>query len=177
MPKSSASGTTKAEPDATQALREELSRSESELLSLEERNHQLRLMLSEVQNEVEVLKTEVDNEERIRSEVERQLSEEKRKQAELARLAPSQLDVWLAKPWFVALLASIPALLVGLLVMMIMRSRKRSDEPAVSKAVEDNQLASSNSPEGAGSLRWVVPRSPQERSQPMKRKTYSQMTY
>ncbi|MGR5095284.1 FimV/HubP family polar landmark protein [Vibrio maritimus] len=149
-PKPAASGTTKAEPDATQALREELSRSESELLSLEERNHQLRLMLSEVQNEVEVLKTEVDNEERIRSEVERQLSEEKRKQAELARLAPSQLDVWLAKPWFVALLASIPALLVGLLVMMIMRSRKRSDEPAVSKAVEDNQTASNNSPDAAG---------------------------
>ncbi|WP_112480022.1 FimV/HubP family polar landmark protein [Vibrio variabilis] len=134
-PKTEAEVTTKApevpnEPDATKALREELSRSESELLSLEERNHQLRLMLSEVQHEVEALKTEVDNEERIRTEVERQLSEEKRKQAEMARLAPSQLDVWLAKPWFVALLAFVPALLFGLLVMAILRSRKRrNDEP------------------------------------------------
>ncbi|GMQ45957.1 FimV/HubP family polar landmark protein [Vibrio sp. 10N] len=118
-------------PDVTEALREELSRSESELLSLEERNHQLRLMLSEVQHEVEALKTEVDNEERIRTEVERQLSEEKRKQVEMARLAPSQLDVWLAKPWFVALLAFVPALLLGLLVMALLRSRKRrNDEPA-----------------------------------------------
>lgn len=116
--------------ELTQKLQEELTRSESELLSLEERNHQLRLMLSEVQNEVEVLKTEVSNEERIRTEVERQLSEEKRKQAEMARLAPSKLDTWLAKPWFVALLAFVPALLIGLLVMMVLRSRKQKTQNA-----------------------------------------------
>jgi pilus assembly protein FimV len=132
-------------PDVTEALREELSRSESELLSLEERNHQLRLMLSEVQHEVEALKTEVDNEERIRTEVERQLSEEKRKQAEMARLAPSQLDVWLSKPWFVALLAFVPALLLGLLVMAILRSRKRrNDEPTAQ--FNDSQIESSDKP-------------------------------
>ncbi|MFC5077146.1 hypothetical protein VTH8203_00612 [Vibrio thalassae] len=116
--------------DLTQKLQQELTRSESELLSLEERNHQLRLMLSEVQNEVEVLKSEVSNEERIRTEVERQLSEEKRKQAEMARLAPSKLDTWLAKPWFVALLAVVPALFVGLLAMMVLRSRKQKAELA-----------------------------------------------
>ncbi|WP_418641604.1 FimV/HubP family polar landmark protein [Vibrio chaetopteri] len=132
-------------PDVTEALREELSRSESELLSLEERNHQLRLMLSEVQHEVEELKTEVDNEERIRTEVERQLSEEKRKQAEMARLAPSQLDVWLSKPWFVALLAFVPALLLGLLVMAILRSRKRrNDEPTAQ--LNEAQTESSDKP-------------------------------
>jgi pilus assembly protein FimV len=130
-------------PDATEALREELSRSESELMSLEERNHQLRLMLSEVQHEVEALKTEVDNEERIRTEVERQLSEEKRKQAEMARLAPSQLDVWLSKPWFVALLAFVPALLLGLLVMAILRSRKRRDDEPTAQ-LNDAQTDSSD---------------------------------
>ncbi|MGR5221108.1 FimV/HubP family polar landmark protein [Vibrio parahaemolyticus] len=133
--------------ELTKRLREELTRSESELLSLEERNHQLRLMLSEVQNEVEVLKTEVSNEERIRTEVERQLSEEKRKQAELARLAPSQLDTLLAKPWFVALLAFVPALLIGLLVMMVMRSRKRNSDAIVAQKTADNQ---SHAPEALG---------------------------
>ncbi|MGR5360415.1 FimV/HubP family polar landmark protein [Vibrio mediterranei] len=126
--------------ELTQKLQEELTRSESELLSLEERNHQLRLMLSEVQNEVEVLKTEVSNEERIRTEVERQLSEEKRKQAEMARLAPSKLDTWLAKPWFVALLAFVPALLIGLLVMMVLRSRKQKTQ------IASNQEANTSNP-------------------------------
>lgn len=150
QPQSAVTQSKAAEDDElTKQLRDELTRSESELLSLEERNHQLRLMLSEVQNEVEVLKTEVSNEERIRTEVERQLSEEKRKQAELARLAPSQLDTLLAKPWFVALLAFVPALLIGLLVMMVMRSRKRNSEATVAQKTADDQ---SHAPEvlGAG---------------------------
>ncbi|SEG43766.1 FimV/HubP family polar landmark protein [Vibrio hangzhouensis] len=150
QPQSAVTQSEVAEDDAlTKQLRDELTRSESELLSLEERNHQLRVMLTEVQNEVEVLKTEVSNEERIRTEVERQLSEEKRKQAELARLAPSQLDTLLAKPWFVALLAFVPALLIGLLVMMVMRSRKRNSDAIVAQKVTDNQ---SHAPEvlGAG---------------------------
>ncbi|MBY6197788.1 FimV/HubP family polar landmark protein [Vibrio hangzhouensis] len=150
LPQSAVSQSKAAEDDElTKQLRDELTRSESELLSLEERNHQLRLMLSEVQNEVEVLKTEVSNEERIRTEVERQLSEEKRKQAELARLAPSQLDTLLAKPWFVALLAFVPALLIGLLVMMVMRSRKRNSDATVAQKTTDDQ---SHAPEvlGAG---------------------------
>ncbi|MCJ2375487.1 hypothetical protein LNL84_01405 [Vibrio sp. ZSDZ34] len=105
-------------------LQQKLTVSESELLSLEERNHQLRLMLAEVQNEVESLKKEVSNEERIRAEVEKQLNEEKRRQEELQRLAPGQLDLMLANPWIVAALAIIPALFVGLLIFMFKGKRK-----------------------------------------------------
>ena len=56
-------------------LEKQLELSESELLSLEEKNHQLRLMLSDVQSEVDVLKTELSDEDRIRSEVEKLLAE------------------------------------------------------------------------------------------------------
>ena len=112
------------EKSLTNKLQQELTRSEGELISLEERNHQLRLMLSEVQQQVDTLQDEVSNEERIRSEVERQLLDEKRKQEEMQRLAPTAIDTWLSNPWIVGLLAIVPALLVGLLVMLVMRTRK-----------------------------------------------------
>ncbi len=122
-------------------LQQKLTVSESELLSLEERNHQLRLMLSDVQNEVESLKKEVSNEERIRAEVEKQLNEEKRRQEELQRLAPGQLDLMLANPWVVAALAILPALLVGLLVFLF-KGRRKAD--STSKQTEEQQPESSS---------------------------------
>ncbi|MGF1776591.1 FimV/HubP family polar landmark protein [Vibrio nomapromontoriensis] len=112
------------EKSLTNKLQQELTRSEDELISLEERNHQLRLMLSKVQQQVDTLQDEVSNEERIRSEVERQLLDEKRKQEEMQRLAPTAMDTWLSNPWIVGLLAIVPALFVGLLVMLVMRTRK-----------------------------------------------------
>jgi len=63
--------------------------SESELTALEEKNHNLRLMLAEVQSEVDGLKTELGDENRIRSEVEKLLAEEKAKLEEQQRMQPS----------------------------------------------------------------------------------------
>ncbi|MFA0085981.1 FimV/HubP family polar landmark protein, partial [Vibrio sp. 10N.261.51.F12] len=129
------------EANLTSTLQKELTRSEGELVSLEARNHQLRLMLSEVQQQVDTLKDEVNNEGRIRSEVERQLLEEKRKQDEMQRLAPTTMDTWLANPWIVGLLAILPAALVGLLVMLFMRTRKRKDPEEEAQAQSTNDTS------------------------------------
>jgi len=69
---------------------------------MEEKNHRLRLMLAEVQSEVSGLKQELGDENRIRSEVEKLLAEERTKREEMQRLAPSKLDELLANNWVVA---------------------------------------------------------------------------
>ena len=115
------------------ALQKELSSSQTELLALEEKNHRLRLMLSDVQNEVTGLKQQLGDENRIRSEVEKLLQEEKRKREEAARLAPSTMDRLLSNTWLVAGLALIPGVLIALLVVMLLnrRSGKNEDEPQI----------------------------------------------
>ncbi|MEZ9134944.1 FimV/HubP family polar landmark protein, partial [Vibrio sp. 10N.222.51.C8] len=109
-------------------LEKQLELSETELLSLEEKNHQLRLMLSNVQSEVDELKTELSDEDRIRSEVEKLLDEERRKNAEIEKMAPSVMDELLSNGWLVAALAIIPGLLIGLIVVMLLGRRSKNDE-------------------------------------------------
>ncbi|SBT12074.1 FimV/HubP family polar landmark protein [Vibrio celticus] len=109
-------------------LEKQLELSETELLSLEEKNHQLRLMLSNVQSEVDELKTELSDEDRIRSEVEKLLDEERRKNAEIEKMAPSAMDELLSNGWLVAALAIIPGLLLGLIIVMLLGRRSKNDE-------------------------------------------------
>ncbi|MGB1975745.1 MAG: FimV/HubP family polar landmark protein, partial [Vibrio toranzoniae] len=109
-------------------LEKTLKLSETELLSLEEKNHQLRLMLSNVQSEVDVLKTELSDEDRIRSEVEKLLAEERKKNAEIEKMAPTATEQLLSNGWLVAALASIPGLLLGLIIVMLLGRRSKNDE-------------------------------------------------
>ncbi|MDK9764783.1 ATPase, partial [Vibrio sp. D420a] len=124
-------------------LEKQLEMSESELLSLEEKNHQLRLMLSNVQSEVEVLKTELSDEDRIRNEVEKLLEEERQKNAEMEKMAPSTMDQLLSNGWLVAALAIIPGLLIGLIIVLLLGRKSKQDEPQQA-AQETNNLPEQN---------------------------------
>ncbi|EJH55862.1 aspartate-semialdehyde dehydrogenase [Vibrio cholerae HC-46B1] len=97
-------------------------------MALEEKNHTLRLMLSQVQSEVSTLKEELGDENRIRSEVERLLEEERRKAEEASRLAPSALDNLLSNGWLVALLALIPGLLIAIVVLLLLNRRSSAQQ-------------------------------------------------
>ncbi|EOX4930073.1 AAA family ATPase [Vibrio alginolyticus] len=110
------------------ALKDKLQGSQSELESLEEKNHRLRLMLSEVQSEVETLKSELNDEERIRSEVEKLLAEERQRLAEQQRMQPSTMDKILSNGWLVGLAALIPGALIALLVVMLLGRRSKAKE-------------------------------------------------
>ncbi|GIA43305.1 hypothetical protein VCSRO39_0256 [Vibrio cholerae] len=102
---------------------------DAEVMALEEKNHTLRLMLSQVQSEVSTLKEELGDENRIRSEVERLLEEERRKAEEASRLAPSALDNLLSNGWLVALLALIPGLLIAIVLLLNRRSSAQQENP------------------------------------------------
>ncbi|MCZ0922715.1 FimV/HubP family polar landmark protein [Vibrio diabolicus] len=125
------------------ALKDKLQGSQSELESLEEKNHRLRLMLSEVQSEVETLKNELNDEERIRSEVEKLLAEERQRLAEQQRMQPSTIDKILSNGWLVGLAALIPGALLALLVVMLLgrRSKNKEEEPAEQLPQETDPLA------------------------------------
>ncbi|HHX8347024.1 TPA: FimV/HubP family polar landmark protein [Vibrio diabolicus] len=125
------------------ALKDKLQGSQSELESLEEKNHRLRLMLSEVQSEVETLKNELNDEERIRSEVEKLLAEERQRLAEQQRMQPSTIDKILSNGWLVGLAALIPGALLALLVVMLLgrRSKNKEEEPADQSPQETDPLA------------------------------------
>ncbi|HGF7509394.1 TPA: polar hub landmark protein HubP [Vibrio cholerae] len=101
---------------------------DAEVMALEEKNHTLRLMLSQVQSEVSTLKEELGDENRIRSEVERLLEEERRKAEESSRLAPSALDNLLSNGWLVALLALIPGLLIAIVVLLLLNRRSSAQQ-------------------------------------------------
>ncbi|WP_282174373.1 FimV/HubP family polar landmark protein [Vibrio diabolicus] len=125
------------------ALKDKLQGSQSELESLEEKNHRLRLMLSEVQSEVETLKNELNDEERIRSEVEKLLAEERQRLAEQQRMQPSTIDKILSNGWLVGLAALIPGALLALLVVMLLgrRSKNKEEDPAEQSPQETDPLA------------------------------------
>ncbi|WP_282149645.1 FimV/HubP family polar landmark protein [Vibrio diabolicus] len=125
------------------ALKDKLQGSQSELESLEEKNHRLRLMLSEVQSEVETLKNELNDEERIRSEVEKLLAEERQRLAEQQRMQPSTIDKILSNGWLVGLAALIPGALLALLVVMLLgrRSKNKEEEPDEQSPQETDPLA------------------------------------
>ncbi|ENJ5960687.1 AAA family ATPase [Vibrio parahaemolyticus] len=119
-------------------LKDKLQGSQSELESLEEKNHRLRLMLSQVQSEVETLKSELNDEERIRSEVEKLLAEERQRVAEQQRMQPSTMDKILSNGWLVGLAALIPGALLALLVVMLFGRRSKSkEEEAVQQQTQD----------------------------------------
>ncbi|MET2853800.1 FimV/HubP family polar landmark protein [Vibrio owensii] len=125
------------------ALKDKLQGSQSELESLEEKNHRLRLMLSEVQSEVETLKTSLNDEERIRSEVEKLLAEERQRVAEQQRMQPSTMDKILSNGWLVGLAALIPGALIALLVVMLLgrRSKAKEEEAAAQEQQSVDPLA------------------------------------
>ncbi|HCG7553332.1 TPA: AAA family ATPase [Vibrio parahaemolyticus] len=119
-------------------LKDKLQGSQSELESLEEKNHRLRLMLSQVQSEVETLKSELNDEERIRSEVEKLLAEERQRVAEQQRMQPSTMDKILSNGWLVGLAALIPGALLALLVVMLLGRRSKSkEEEAAQQQTQD----------------------------------------
>ncbi|ODY87465.1 FimV/HubP family polar landmark protein [Vibrio parahaemolyticus] len=119
-------------------LKDKLQGSQSELESLEEKNHRLRLMLSQVQSEVETLKSELNDEERIRSEVEKLLAEERQRVAEQQRMQPSTMDKILSNGWLVGLAALIPGALLALLVVMLFGRRSKSkEEEAAQQQTQD----------------------------------------
>ncbi|MFH4388794.1 FimV/HubP family polar landmark protein [Vibrio alginolyticus] len=120
------------------ALKDKLQGSQSELDSLEEKNHRLRLMLSEVQSEVETLKSELNDEERIRSEVEKLLAEERQRLAEQQRMQPSTMDKILSNGWLVGLAALIPGALIALLVVMLLGRRSKAKEEDVAAQEQQN---------------------------------------
>ncbi len=120
------------------ALKDKLQGSQSELESLEEKNHRLRLMLSEVQSEVETLKSELNDEERIRSEVEKLLAEERQRLAEQQRMQPSTMDKILSNGWLVGLAALIPGALIALLVVMLLGRRSKGKEEEVAAQEQQN---------------------------------------
>ncbi|HCG7375882.1 TPA: AAA family ATPase [Vibrio parahaemolyticus] len=124
-------------------LKDKLQGSQSELESLEEKNHRLRLMLSQVQSEVETLKSELNDEERIRSEVEKLLAEERQRVAEQQRLQPSTMDKILSNGWLVGLAALIPGALLALLVVMLLgrRSKSKEEEAAQQQTQDIDPLA------------------------------------
>ncbi|EGR0265404.1 AAA family ATPase [Vibrio alginolyticus] len=120
------------------ALKDKLQGSQSELDSLEEKNHRLRLMLSEVQSEVETLKSELNDEERIRSEVEKLLAEERQRLAEQQRMQPSTMDKILSNGWLVGLAALIPGALIALLVVMLLGRRSKAKEEDAAAQEQQN---------------------------------------
>ncbi|PMT60003.1 FimV/HubP family polar landmark protein [Vibrio parahaemolyticus] len=124
-------------------LKDKLQGSQSELESLEEKNHRLRLMLSQVQSEVETLKSELNDEERIRSEVEKLLAEERQRVAEQQRMQPSTMDKILSNGWLVGLAALIPGALLALLVVMLLgrRSKAKEEEAAQQQTQDIDPLA------------------------------------
>ncbi|PRQ64177.1 FimV/HubP family polar landmark protein [Vibrio sp. V01_P9A10T6] len=128
---------TKSEP-VLKDIGTQVVKSDTELLALEEKNHKLRLMLADVQSEVDALKGELGDENRIRSEVEKLLDEERRKALEAQKLAPSALDQLLSNSWLVAALALIPGLLIGLLVVMLLgRRSKPTEQPVVTQGNQE----------------------------------------
>ncbi|EJG0723709.1 AAA family ATPase [Vibrio parahaemolyticus] len=124
-------------------LKDKLLGSQSELESLEEKNHRLRLMLSQVQSEVETLKSELNDEVRIRSEVEKLLAEERQRVAEQQRMQPSTMDKILSNGWLVGLAALIPGALLALLVVMLLgrRSKAKEEEAAQQQTQDIDPLA------------------------------------
>ncbi|WED25814.1 hypothetical protein L3V77_12255 [Vibrio sp. DW001] len=110
-------------------LKQDLTTTEGELAALEEKNHKLRLMLTDVQDEVGNLKDELGDESRIRDEVEKLLGEERKKALETAQIEPSQLDMLLANTWFVVLLALIPGLLFVLIIVLLLTRKGGAEQP------------------------------------------------
>ncbi len=133
------SESTKPNDDDVEELEKKLELSESELLALEKKNLELRLMLAKVQNEVHNLHEELQDDSRIRDEVEKLLAQERDKQAEQQRMQPSTLDSLLSNIWLVIALALLPSLLLVYLIASLILRKSNKQESSISS--ESAQLA------------------------------------
>ncbi|EKO3895771.1 AAA family ATPase, partial [Vibrio metschnikovii] len=113
---------------------------QAELLALEEKNHQLRLLLAQMQSEVSELKHELGDDNRIRVEVERLLNEDRRNNQQVQQ-GPSTWEQLLSSTWFVALLALIPGLLIAGIVMLLLSRRSKADQPEQVQSSTEEKVA------------------------------------
>ncbi|MGO1295950.1 MAG: FimV/HubP family polar landmark protein, partial [Vibrio sp.] len=132
-PSTAAKNNTAVEKQA-KTFEKELNSSQSELSALEERNHRLRLLLSDVQQEVKGLKEKLNDDSRIRTEFEKLQAEQQSKQQGDPKLQESMWDKLSSSPWLLALLALIPGLIIGLLVVWLL-GRGKKDEPVAETVV------------------------------------------
>ncbi len=112
------------------ALKSELETTEQEFTALQENNHQLRVRLAEVQHEVDNLKNELSDEDRIRNEVEKFINEQKQLALAEKKAEPSAMDNLASSPGLIALLALIPGALIAGLIAFFLSRRKKEEEEA-----------------------------------------------
>ena len=122
-------------------LKRKLTDSKTELEALEEKNHQLRLMLSDVQGEVDYLKDELGDESRIRSEIEKMLEEERKRKAQEQAMQPTMLETLLKNKLALVLLALIPGLLLVLIIITLMNRKGKQEEPVVEQPQEQEAVS------------------------------------
>ena len=109
-------------------LKSELETTDQEFSALQENNHQLRVRLAEVQNEVDNLKDSLGDEDRIRNEVEKFINEQKQLVAAEKKAEPSAMDNLASSPGLIALLALIPGALIAGLIAFFFSRRKKEEE-------------------------------------------------
>ncbi|MGR6834526.1 FimV/HubP family polar landmark protein [Aliivibrio wodanis] len=120
-----------AAPASVIELKSELDTTEQEFSALQENNHQLRVRLAEVQNEVDNLKNSLGDEDRIRNEVEKFINEQKQLAVAEKKAEPSAMDNLASSPGLIALLALIPgALIAGLIAFFLSRRKKEEEDEA-----------------------------------------------
>ncbi|OCH33109.1 hypothetical protein A6E13_11955 [Aliivibrio fischeri] len=131
-----------AEPTASVvALKTELDTTEQEFTALQENNHQLRVRLAQVQNEVDNLKSELSDEDRIRNEVEKFINEQKQLAAADKKVEPTAMDKLASSPGLIASLALIPGALIAGLIAFFLFRRKKEEEEGEGEAQSEQQPA------------------------------------
>ncbi|MUK29869.1 hypothetical protein GNP44_07190 [Aliivibrio fischeri] len=131
-----------AEPTASVvALKTELDTTEQEFTALQENNHQLRVRLAQVQNEVDNLKSELGDEDRIRNEVEKFINEQKQLAAAEKKVEPTAMDKLASSPGLIASLALIPGALIAGLIAFFLFRRKKEEEEGEGEAQAEQQPA------------------------------------
>ena len=117
-------------------LKSELETTNQEFSALQENNHQLRVRLAEVQNEVDNLKDSLGDEDRIRNEVEKFINEQKQLVAAEKKAEPSAMDNLASSPGLIALLALIPGALIAGLIAFFFSRRKKEEEDESAENVQ-----------------------------------------
>ncbi|GEK12706.1 FimV/HubP family polar landmark protein [Aliivibrio fischeri] len=123
------------------ALKSELDTTEQEFTALQENNHQLRVRLAQVQNEVDNLKSELGDEDRIRNEVEKFINEQKQLAAAEKKVEPTAMDKLASSPGLIASLALIPGALIAGLIAFFLFRRKKEEEEGEGEAQAEQQPA------------------------------------
>ena len=120
---------TKEKNKQVKSLETQLESSETELQALEEKNLKLRMMLADVQSEVDVLNDKILGETKIRNEVEKLLEAERQRVEEERQLAPTAMDQLLSSTGLVAALAIIPGLVMGIIIVLLISRRSKEETP------------------------------------------------